>query len=94
MRLRLSKTDSAVFYTIVELEDAKAITEVIKIMANSPVDVTGPDLPLLRSENAAVQLSLSGRSCFAQHLDRFMGIRPNDVANRDTCGAAALHLQH
>lgn len=54
----------------------------------------GPELPLQRSNNAAVQLSLSGRSCFAQHLDRFKGIRPNDVANRDTCGVAALHLQY
>ena len=51
-------------------------------------------MPLLRSNNAAAQLLLSGRSCFAQHLDRFKGIRPNDVANWDICGVAALHLQH
>ena len=41
LRLWLRKTDSSVCYAIVELEDAKAIAEVIKILANGPVDVTG-----------------------------------------------------
>jgi hypothetical protein len=42
---------------------------------------TGPELPLQRSNDAAAQLSLSGRSFIAQHLDRFMGKKLHDVAN-------------
>jgi hypothetical protein len=41
----------------------------------------GPELPLQRSNDAAAQLSLSGRSFIAQHLDRFMGKKLHDVAN-------------
>jgi hypothetical protein len=41
----------------------------------------GPELPLQRSNDAAAQLSLSGRSFIVQHLDRFMGKKLHDVAN-------------
>jgi hypothetical protein len=44
-------------------------------------DATGPELPLQRSNDAAAQLSLSGRSFIAQHLDRFLGKKLHDVAN-------------
>jgi hypothetical protein len=42
---------------------------------------SGPELPLQRSNDAAAQLSLSGRSFIVQHLDRFMGKKLHDVAN-------------
>jgi hypothetical protein len=41
LHLRLCKTDSAVCYAIVKFGDAKAIAEVMKILANGSVDVTG-----------------------------------------------------
>lgn len=45
------------------------------------IDMNGPELTLQRSNDAAAQLSLSGRSFIALHLDRFMDKKLHDVAN-------------
>jgi hypothetical protein len=53
------------------------VTQTSRVASEKPT----PLLPLQRSNDAAAQLSLSGRSFIVQHLDRFMGKKLHDVAN-------------